>query len=184
MRELTDNALMKRVQEGEIARMGELFERHHRRLYNFFLRLTGNRQTAEDLVQEAFVRMIRYRHSFRGDGEFTSWMYTMARNLTATYFRRGVRAITVPEEEAEEPAVEETQESELENREEAGRLREALMKLPPDKREVLLLARFEMMKHRQIADLLGCSVGAVKVRIHRAMKQLRQSYRELQSEAP
>ena len=180
--EPTDKELMMRVKDGDLGSMGELFERHHRRLYNFFLRLTGNRQGSEDLVQEAFIRMLRYRHTFRGEGEFTSWMFSMARNLSATWFRKGQRTKLVPAEEADEPVAASDQAAELEQSEELGLLEAALMRLPTDKREVLLLARFEMMKHRQIADLLGCSVGAVKVRIHRAMRQLRESYLQVSSE--
>lgn len=163
--------------------MGELFERHHRRLFNYFLRLTGNRQASEDLVQETFLRMLRYRQSFRGDGEFTSWMFAMGRNLAATHFRKSRRVTWVPTDEAQEPVQDGRQEETLERAEESDQLRAALMRLPEDKREILLLARFEMMRHRQIAELLGCSVGAVKVRIHRAMKLLRESYLRLESEA-
>jgi RNA polymerase sigma factor (sigma-70 family) len=174
---------MTRVKEGDVSQLGELFERHHRRLFNFFLRMVGNRQVAEDLVQETFMRMLRYRKTFRGEGEFTSWMFSMARNLGATYFRKTLRAPQVSVDDAPEPSVEETPADDLEKADDVERVREALMQLPRDKRELLLLARFEMLKHKQIADLLGCSVGAVKVRIHRAMKLLRETYNEMASEA-
>jgi RNA polymerase sigma-70 factor, ECF subfamily len=180
---VTDQELMARVREGEVEELGELFERHHRRLYNFFLRMVGNRQVAEDLVQETFMRMLRYRRTFRGEGEFASWMFSMARNLGATYFRRNLRHPHISVEEAPEPVTESTQAEELESADDVQLVRRALMQLPEDKRELLLLSRFEMLKHRQIADLLGCSVGAVKVRIHRAMRQLRETYQEMASEA-
>jgi RNA polymerase sigma-70 factor (ECF subfamily) len=180
---VTDQELMSRVRDGEVSQLGELFERHHRRLYNFLLRMVGNRQVAEDLVQETFMRMLRYRQTFRGEGEFTAWMFSMARNLGATYFRQNLRAPQVSVEDAPEPATESTQADELEQADEAHLVQRALMQLPPDKRELLLLSRYEMLKHRQIADLLGCSVGAVKVRIHRAMRQLRETYNEMASEA-
>jgi RNA polymerase sigma-70 factor, ECF subfamily len=179
----TDNELMARVRDGELPPMGELFERHHRRLFNFYLRMMGNRQVAEDLVQESFMRMLRYRHTFRGDGEFSAWMFSMARNLGASYLRKTLRVQPVSQEEAPEPAVDGTQVEDLELAEDVGRLRQALLELPRDKRELLLLSRFEMLKHHQIADLLGCSVGAVKVRIHRAMRQLKETYEGMVSEA-
>jgi RNA polymerase sigma-70 factor, ECF subfamily len=179
----TDSELMARVRDGDVAQLGELFERHHRRLFNFYLRMMGNRQVAEDLVQETFMRMLRYRHTFRGEGEFAAWMFSMARNLGASYLRKTLRTQTVSTDDVAEPAAEGTQADELELADEVSHLRRALLELPRDKRELLLLSRFEMLKHHQIADLLGCSVGAVKVRIHRAMRQLRETYQAMVSEA-
>ena len=107
----------------------------------------------------------------------------MARNACVDHFRRRGRAPiptdNLPDVPSDRPAVDER----LELGEDVGRLRSALLKLPADKREVLILSRFELRRHAEIADLLNCSVGAVKVRVHRALKQLREIYFELSSEA-
>ena len=70
----SDQLLMLTVREGDIEKLGILFERHHRRLFNFFLRLTARRHLSEDLVQEVFVRLLKYRHTFRENSTFTAWM--------------------------------------------------------------------------------------------------------------
>ena len=72
---IADRELMGEVRDGDLGRLGELFERHHHRLFNFFLKLTRQRTAAEDLVQEVFVRMLKYRHTYRSDADFTPWMF-------------------------------------------------------------------------------------------------------------
>lgn len=180
--EATDTEIMETVRDGEIGRLGELFERHHRVLYRFFLRSSGSPAVAEDLVQEVFVRLLKYRHTFRG-GEFLPWMFRLARNAAADHFGRQHATDPLPED-ASEPASPEPLASELVVKEqEEARLRMALRSLPPDKRELLLLARFELLPYQEIARLLDTSVGAVKVRVHRALKDLRAAYRRAE-EAP
>jgi RNA polymerase sigma-70 factor (ECF subfamily) len=75
-----DNVLMQKVRDGDLAKMAVLFERHHRALFRYFLRLTGNREFSEDLVQDVYFRMLKYRHTYRDSNPFTSWMYQVGRN--------------------------------------------------------------------------------------------------------
>ena len=75
-----DQLVMLAVRDGDVERIGVLFDRHHRMLFNFFLRLTANRGLSEDLVQEVFFRMLKYRHTFQAGTNFTAWMYQIARN--------------------------------------------------------------------------------------------------------
>ena len=89
---LSDVELMLRVRAGETARLGMIFERHHKKLFNFFLRTIGRRQVAEDLTQEVFVRMLKSRQTFRGDRGFGPWMFRVAKNVRADYFDRLGRA--------------------------------------------------------------------------------------------
>lgn len=172
----TDGELMIRVQGGDLAALGPLFERHHLRLFNYFLRLTGDRQGAEDLVQEVFVRMLKYRGSYRERGEFVAWMFTLARNTSADWLGKRSREAPAPEEPPERPSDEPLAQERLEREESLERLRECLLALPVDKRELLLLARSGRLSYEEIAGVLGVSVGAVKVRVHRAVKLLRSIY--------
>ncbi len=75
-----DEQVMAQVREGRVEMLAILFERHHVRLFNFFLRLTAERSLSEDLVQEVFLRILKYRHTYRGDSKFTTWMYQIGRN--------------------------------------------------------------------------------------------------------
>lgn len=172
---------MAAVAAGEVHRLGELFERYHRRLYNYFLRTTGNRLASEDMVQELFVRLLRFRERYRSGGSFAVWLYHLAKNVAIDHFRRNRRYVAtdqVPEGRTE-PAVL----AEIAHGEDLARLSRAFARLPEDKRELLVLARFEGLPYERIAVLVGCSVGAVKVRVHRALLALKDLYRELDGES-
>ncbi len=174
--ETSDTELMLAVREGDLVQLGALFDRHHVGLFNFYLRLTGNRQLSEDLVQEAFIRILKYRKSFRQPGEFRPWLYKLARNAVAAHFRKHGRD-QLPAGDPEEPVCGSPLAlAELERAENARLLRAALLRLPYERREVLLLSRFGELRYDQIAELLGCSVGAVKLRVHRAVRQLREVF--------
>ena len=173
--EATDTQLMEQVRDGEIGRLGVLFERHHRALYRFFVRLSGSPAVAEDLVQEVFVRLLKYRHTFRG-GEFLPWMFRLARNAAADHYGRTRPTDPLPEDDREPVSPAPLASETVVQEEEHARLRMALGRLPAEKRELLLLARFELLPYSEIARLLDTSVGAVKVRVHRALKDLRSVY--------
>jgi RNA polymerase sigma-70 factor (ECF subfamily) len=174
---------MERVRAGELAVLADLFERHSGRLHGFFLRLTGDRAAAEDLVQEVFVRMLKYRSTFRPGARFSPWMWTLARNASADLWRARPRELPELEEAPEPASLEAGPLAELERREELDRLAASLDRLPVERREILLLARFSGLAYERIGELLGISVGAVKVRVHRAMRELRTAYRAGESAA-
>lgn len=175
----SDDLLMRQVRSGDASGLGVLFERHQSALYGFYVRLTGDRQGSEDLVQEVFFRMLKYRHTYRDDSQFTTWMYHIARNVQADWFRKRRLEVRVGEEEWTRLPGRENAGVALESRQEAALVREALARLPEDKREVLVLSRFQGLQYDQIADLLDCEVGAVKVRVHRALRALREIYGDL-----
>jgi RNA polymerase sigma-70 factor, ECF subfamily len=181
--EATDNDLMTHVRDGDLGKLGTLFERHHARLFNFFLRLTGSRALSEDLVQEVFVRILKYRQSFRSPGEFVPWMFRLARNVSNDHFERRRPEVSDDEVLAAQAAAAPLPPEELEQAESSHRLRSALLRLPVEKREVLVLSRFGDLRYEEIARLLGCSVGAVKLRVHRALKDLRGIYDGMAQEA-
>ena len=81
METLSDGEVMAQVRDGDVGQLGVLFERHHGRLYNYCLRLTGNAETSRDLVQEVFFRMLKYRHTYRDDGAFLPWIYRLGLTL-------------------------------------------------------------------------------------------------------
>ena len=172
----SDSSLMGRVREGDTERLAPLFDRHHRRLFNFFLRSTGSRAVAEDLVQEVFVRMLRYRQTFRPGAEFVPWMYALARNAANDHWRARPRELELTEETPEPVASEAHPIAGLEAAESSRRLAAALARLEPGKRELLLLARSGELRYQAIGELLGVTPGAVKVRVHRAMKDLRAAW--------
>lgn len=177
----SDHALMLAVRGGELDALGELFERHHRPLFGFLVKLTGNRPAAEDIVQTVFQRMLKYRHTYRDSGSFTAWMYHLARRCSADYFRSTSAApvATTPADLNQHPDEAPHAAQCATTREEHELLHTALARLDRDDREVLLLSRFQELSFAEIAGILECSVGAAKVRAHRALRELRDTYLHL-----
>jgi RNA polymerase sigma-70 factor (ECF subfamily) len=171
-----DNQLMQKVRDGDAAQLSVLFERHHKLLFNFFLRLTGNRELSEDLVQEVFLRMLKYRHTYRADSQFKAWMYQIARNAHIDSFRKVTQELPLDEGEdstrVEPMSPKPIPDEALQRKQEVTLLRQALAKLPREKREVLVLSRFQELKYEEIAEIMACDVGTVKVRVFRAVKEL------------
>lgn len=168
----TDTELMIAVRGGDVSLLAELFERHHIRLFNFFIRLTDRRDVSEDLVQEAFMRMLKYRRTYRGDASFAVWMYRIGRNALADQWKKSAKH--EPLDAASELAASDESPFDAARRdEELAMLRAALLSLPADRRELIVLIRFEGLRYDEISELLECSVGAVKVRAHRALAELR-----------
>lgn len=174
-----DEALMLAVRDGEVGKLGALFDRYHRMLFDFFTRITGNRAVAEDLVQDVFFRILKYRKTYRDDSHFKTWMFHIARNARIDYFKKHRAEVLFPEEGFDIESQSPYPSHELETQQQTELLQRAMYKLPDEKREVLVLARYQELKYEEIADLLGCEVGTVKVRVHRALKELRDVYLKL-----
>jgi len=177
-----DGELMLEVQAGRTGALATLFERHHARLYGFCLRMTGNRQASEDLVQDVFMRILKYRTSFKAGEAFLPWMFRIGRNACADYLRRAAQEPVAEmgvEDVADEPVAEADPAIAQER---ATMVRRALLALPVESREVLVLSRYEFKSYEEISRALGCSVGAVKLRAHRAIKRLREIYMDLERE--
>ena len=180
-----DNALMEQVSAGKIGQLAILFERHHRSLFRYFVSMQRDRQMAEDLVQEVFFRILRYRGTYNASQSFTGWMYQIARNAGVDQSRKRRDVVDIDEfadRRAEFASKQPGPEEAVVRKQDLGLLRLALEKLSPDKREVLVLSRFQGLRHDEIAAVLGCEVGTVKVRVYRAMRALEQLYLSLEKE--
>jgi RNA polymerase sigma factor (sigma-70 family) len=176
-----DNLLMKRVQEGETAQLALLFERHHLGLFRYLLGLSGNRALSEDLVQEVFFRIIKYARTYDPTLTFTVWLYKMGRNAYFDSQRKISREVAV-DEYVDIKSSEPMQEEIMTRKQEEALLQEALRRLPEDKREVLILSRYHDLRYEEIGRILECEAGTVKVRVYRALKELRERFCELRGE--
>ena len=181
----SDHVLMLAVRDGELDALGELFERHHGPLFGFLVKLTGDRVGAEDVAQVVFQRMLKYRHTYRDDGSFTAWMYHLARRCAADYFRKSNSAPHATDPVDLEDHADDAPHAahHAAARDDHALLQTALARLQRDDREVLLLSRFQELSFAEISGILECSVGAAKVRAHRALRELRTIYFRLQKEA-
>ncbi|MBI3085160.1 MAG: sigma-70 family RNA polymerase sigma factor [candidate division NC10 bacterium] len=174
MSQPSDQELMLAVKAGDRAAFEALYRRYRDRLHAFLVRYTGDPATAQDLFQETFLRVFRDRARYEPRAAFATWLFTIARNLSLDSLKKPA-AKPVQSEAAiqvvPDPAPDALQG--LERREADTALRRALTSLPEDDRAILLLSRFEGLRYSQIAEILGTSEGAVKVRAHRALQALR-----------
>lgn len=180
---LEDNMLMEQVKAGQIDKLSLLYKRYSRVLFGYFYHLTHDAASSEDMVQTVFYRLLKYRHTFKGEGKFTTWMYHMARNVRIDAFKKNRRMQYNESMEPWEKQMEHSasRETEITDEEQTMRVRKALEMLPEDKRELLVLSRYQGMKYQEIAEMVNSSEGAVKVKIHRALKDLKKAFVALES---
>jgi RNA polymerase sigma factor (sigma-70 family) len=170
---------MLRVKAGDLDRMSLLFERHHRALYGFLFHMTHHREASEDMVQSVFYRMLKYRHTFTGEGQFITWMYHLARNVLSDHVKKNKdhsQTHTI-DDWADKLGGGVDTGGQLEKKESKVQLYAAMQRLSAEHREVLTLNRLQELRQQEIADILGISAGAVKVRVFRAMQELKNIYK-------
>jgi RNA polymerase sigma factor (sigma-70 family) len=171
----SDETIMNRVKEGYLDDLSELFERYHVRIYNFILKLTYDRIVSQDLTQNLFYRIIKYRHTFNDAHTFKSWIYQLARNIHSDYCksRKKMTDQYINVVSHDENTVDAGNEF---GEEEFDRLEKAMSRLKPEQKEILILSRFQGLKYSEISAIQNSSVPAIKVQVHRAMKELRNFY--------
>lgn len=173
---------MLKVKAGQLDKLGLLFERYNRPLYGFFYRLTYDQAVSEDLVQNVFMRIIKYRHTYKGDGKFSTWMYHMARNLFADHYRKEKKRGFKEDLSTTDKYISNDDHAEKVKiaNEELSMLDSAMKTMAEDKREILVMSKYQGMRYQDIADLLEISESAVKVRIFRALKALKEAYSKME----
>ena len=151
--------------------------RYQKQLYNYFLKCTLDREESRDLTQNTFIRVIKYRKSFRIDREFRIWLFQIARNLVRDHFRNNRNNLDSfnPRDHLHAQGDLEINDEQIQREE---KLHKALAKLPPDKRELLVMSKFQGMKYEEIARIRDVSISNVKVQVHRTIAQLRKIYFE------
>lgn len=167
------------VRDGNIDDLDELFNRHHVTVYNYFLRLTRCRAGSEDLTQEVFLRILRFRHTYHGKGSFVAWMFQIARNVGIDFFRKNKHNSTWDDQYNEIESKDPSPLDHVSHNQEIELLHQALQRLPMKHRELIVLSRFEHLSVKEMAQLFKCPVNTIKVRIHRAIKELSTIYYQL-----
>lgn len=174
-----DAELMGRVQGGDAAALGTLMERWELPVKGLIGRLVQNRTEAEELAQEAFVRVWQQRARYRPGSEFRSWLFAIAVNLARNRLRwwRRRPSVALEEWDGADPRAEGAGSAGLERRERAAAVRSAVGELPREWREAIVLAEYERMSHAEIAAAVGATPKAVESRLYRARAALRTSLR-------
>jgi RNA polymerase sigma factor (sigma-70 family) len=172
---ILDEVIMQHVKDGNLAEMSVLFERYHLRLYNFFLKLTKNRDASQDLTQNLFYRMIKYKNSYKNELSVKSWMYQIARNLHVDYCKQEKRSEELFLKDDSYP-VDIIDDSKGFMEEDYERLDRAFSSLSIEQKEIIVMSRYQGLKYEEISLIMNQSVPAIKVAMHRAIRRLRGIY--------
>ena len=166
MKHLSDQELMRIVQAGDFSPASEIYDRYSGRIYNFAFRFLKNAEAAEDATQEVFVKMLRHASQFHGDAKLSTWLFSITANRAKD---SDDVLVTLP------APMEYSPDRNLEQKENEVRVRRALEELTEEQREAILLSRYQGLSYAEIAQIAGCSEGAVKTRVFRAMETLKKT---------
>jgi len=177
---LTDEQIMYKVAEGDIKQSGVLFDRYNVRIYNYYLKCTYDQSLSKDLTQQVFIKLIKYRTSFKNDHSFKSWIFRIATNVKYDHFRKekSYKNRNVIYDSQQCHSYDPSQS--IEKSEQEKQLHLAIKKLPDDQREVIWMTRFEKMKYAEVATIMNCTESAIKVKVHRAIKRLKIEFLQLE----
>jgi RNA polymerase sigma-70 factor (ECF subfamily) len=183
-----DADLIKRAQQGDSDAFATLFHSHKTRIYSLCLRMTNNTAEAEDLAQDAFLQVYRKLSSFRGDSALSTWLYRIAVNTVLMHFRRKTPCrISLDEPIRNQDDTKSvrreygTRDGRLDSVVSRVALTRAISELPEGYRAIFLLHEVEGYQHREIAKLLGCSVGNSKSQLHKAKLRIRDFLTNMQN---
>jgi RNA polymerase sigma-70 factor (ECF subfamily) len=176
-----DQRLIAQCLDGDTAAFGELVRRYQDRLYNTVYRLVDNAEDAADVVQDAFLNAYQSLDGFKGDSLFFTWLYRIAVNTAISQKRKQRVLLSIDAGRNGEAVVQPLDESAysqpghaLERAEQDRRVHQALQRLSPEHRAVLILKDMEGQKYEEMADVLGVPIGTIRSRLHRARAELRE----------
>ncbi len=176
-----EQAIVRRVQDGDVNAFGDLVAAYEKNVYNLALRMTGSAQDAEDMAQEAFLKAYSSLAGFRGESKFSVWLYRIVSNVCLDFLRKKGKRQTVSlsaeDDDGEDvvldvPDTAQSPEALLEKKLTRDAVRRGLASLPEDARQILLLREIQGLSYEEIGETLGLEAGTVKSRIFRARKKL------------
>jgi RNA polymerase sigma-70 factor (ECF subfamily) len=176
----TDSEAIRRAQEGDSAAFEHLYKTHCRRVYSVCLRMIKNPAEADDLTQQTFLQLFRKIGSFRGESGFSTWLHRVTVNVVLLHLRRrrpaevGYENLDSIVETAEGTHQETSRDHSMRSAIDRLNLTRAVAQLPPGYKQFFMLYDVLGYEHKEIARILGCSIGCSKSQLHKARKRLRQ----------
>ena len=186
--ERTDEEILDEIVRGDMKAFDAIVRRYRDRLLNFVFRFVGDVESAEDIVQETFLRAYRNRDQYPVLLNFSTWLYTIAGNLAKSELRRRKRwrllSLDWGDDRGGVHLSDETRRPDLvtESAMAEDQVQRAIESLPPNYREAILLRDVEGLTYEEIAEIVGCPVGTVKSRLNRARLRLQRKLRRLGKE--
>lgn len=182
-----DNDLVLAVREGDSEKYAQIIERYQGKLFVYVFRLVGNREEAEDLLQDVFIKTYRNLNSFDVERKFSSWIYRIAHNEAVNYIKRKSLKRFIPWESIvsikdkleSSTSSEEGADEKWLRKETSQEVEKALLKLPLKYRQVLTLRYYSDKSYEEISEILGRPVNTVGTLINRAKKKLAEELKEL-----
>lgn len=171
---------MLKVKDGDLRSLSLLFEKYNFQLYKFFCRMTNSREGSEDLVQNVFYRIMKYRKQFKGHGKFIVWMYSIARNELADYYR--IKSRMDRNENYPEEILDSDSKNFLENtidNENLDMLQNILDNLEEDKKQLIVLHEFQSIKFKEIGEIMGISEVNARVKFFRTLQEIKEKFKKL-----
>ena len=189
--QLSDEQIMLLFQSGNEKAYDILVARYKERLFHFVYRFVKSTEDAEDILQEVFLRLYRSRNAYSNIAKFSTWIFTIANNLTRSHYRKNSRKSNWSIEEAEESEVisihlhadsSYSPERITDSRLALGKIKDALKNLPDEYSELLIMRELHEMSYQEISDSVGLPMGTVKSRINRGRIKLQMLFKDLYKE--
>jgi RNA polymerase sigma factor (sigma-70 family) len=174
---------MLRVKEGENYKLGLLYERYKKRLFGFFYKMNKDASLSEDLVQNFFIRVLKYKHTFSDESKFITWIFQIARNEMYEEFKK--------QKKNQHKDIDEVSyyisnngnaADEIEVLENTSTLKKAMNLLNPEKKELLVLSKFKELKYKEVGEIIGCTEGNARIKVHRALNDLKNIFLTLEKQ--
>ncbi len=179
MQGLRDEEVMLSYKKGEVSAMDELLKRYKKPVYHFVSRLLGNITEAQDIAQEVFLRLHQYKDTYEPKGKFSTWIFSIAHNLSVSRLRKNRWFTAWPGKEDEPEVLKDFQspdpspETVVSDNEMSNIVKKCIQSLPFLQKEALLLREYEDLDYDDIARILNKPLGTVKILIHRARQSLK-----------
>jgi RNA polymerase sigma-70 factor (ECF subfamily) len=165
---------MLRVKAGETQKLGLLYERYKKRLFGFFYQMNKDASLSEDLVQNVFMKILKYKHTYTEESKFIVWLFQIARNTSYDSFKKSKKYMhrDINDVGYAISSGEDIQGTMIES-ENTIILRKAMALLPPEKKEVIVLSKLKELKYKEVGEILGCTEGNARIKVHRAINDLK-----------
>ncbi|MCK5215209.1 MAG: RNA polymerase sigma factor [Candidatus Omnitrophica bacterium] len=184
-----DEELIADYQTGNEEALKMLFERYKKPIFNFALRMLGNRADAEDVTSEVFITLVTKKDAYKPTAKFSTWIFTVTRNASISKLRKRKKSFTMwfQKEDSKDYEQWEVPDNRLPSdnivkNETKSQLSRAISNLPPEQREAIILREYHQMSYDQIKEIMNCSLDKVKILIYRAREQLRNELPSIISE--